>query len=99
MREYLVRMVIRTNDLEPDHPAAGRPPYHSDQEMPQALDEWIRAALEDRDDSPHVVWAEYTLRVPPAEHRHDFVGDEDECVWPGCELTYGEYRQQKAAGS
>lgn len=32
----------------------------------------------------------------PQEHAHDFVGDEDYCTYPGCWLTWGEFRSRQA---
>lgn len=98
MREYAVRLTIRTNDRE-DEAERGEP-YYDDAEMGRMIGAWIEDALSDRDDSPYVYWGETTLRTPPTEHEHDFVGDQDECTWPGCELKYGTFRAaRKAAGS
>lgn len=47
------------------------------------IEEAVRQWVADHPDPPI---------VPPTKHTHDFVGDGDECTWPGCRLTYGEYR-------
>lgn len=97
MREYTVRLTIRTNDRENE--AERGEPYYDDEEMGQQIGRWIEDALTDRDDSPYVYWGEVVRRVPPTEHAHDFVGDQDECTWPGCGLTYSAFRAAlKAAG-
>lgn len=57
-RSWIVRMVIETND--PGIIAHDRGPYYDDGEMPFQLREWMDGALEDRDDSPHIVWSEFT---------------------------------------
>lgn len=62
MREYAVRLTIRTNDRE-DEADRGEP-YYSDAEMGRMIGTWIEAALEDRDDSPYVYWGEVVLREP-----------------------------------
>jgi hypothetical protein len=63
VREYSVRLVIRTNDRE-DEDERGEP-YYGDSEMGRMIGEWIGSALEDRDDSPYVHWGEVVLREPP----------------------------------
>lgn len=62
MREYDVRLVIRTNDRE-DEPERGEP-YYDDEEMGREISSWIESALEDRDDSPYVYWGEVVMREP-----------------------------------
>lgn len=64
MREYSIRLTVRTNDRD-DEDERGAP-YYDDEEMGRTILDWIRGALEDRDDSPYVHWGEATLRTPPA---------------------------------
>lgn len=101
MREYTVRLTVRTNDRE-DEADRGEP-YYDDAEMGREISRWIERALEDRDDSPYVYWGEVTLREPrPVPgHNHLFVGDQNTCTWPDCELTWGEFRaaRRKETGS
>lgn len=63
----MVRMVVRTNDVEPDHPAYGERPYYDDEEMPRVIREWFDGALDDRDDGPHITWSEFRLKAPAPE--------------------------------
>lgn len=62
MREYEVRLTVRTNDRE-DEAERGEP-YYGDQEMGCMISSWIESALEDRDDHPYVYWGEVVLREP-----------------------------------
>lgn len=62
MREYSVRLTVRTNDRE-DEADRGEP-YYDDAEMGQQIVRWIVDALEDRDDHPYVHWGEIMLRAP-----------------------------------
>lgn len=62
MREYTVRLTVRTNDRENE--ADRGEPYYDDAEMGRSISDWIEGALEDRDDSPYVYWGEVTLKVP-----------------------------------
>lgn len=64
MREYDVRLVIRTND--PEDEAERGEPYYGDEEMGRMISAWIGRALDDRDDSPYVYWGEVVLRDPKA---------------------------------
>lgn len=64
MREYNVRLVIRTNDRE-DEAEQGEP-YYDDQEMGRKISSWIESALGDRGDSPYAYWGEVTLQTPLA---------------------------------
>jgi hypothetical protein len=61
VREYQVRLTIRTNDRE-DEAERGEP-YYSDTEIPRVIRSWFDGALEDRDDSPEIIWSEFTLRT------------------------------------
>lgn len=62
MREYAVRLTVRTNDRE-DEAERGEP-YYEDTEMCRVISDWIEGALEDRDDSPYVYGGEVTLVTP-----------------------------------
>lgn len=62
MREYAVRLTVRTNDRE-DEADRGEP-YYDDTEMGRMIGTWIEAVLEDRDDHPYVYWGEVVLREP-----------------------------------
>lgn len=99
MREYQIRMTVRTN--ENDVPGADT--YFGDQEMPQRLAEWFASALFDQDDSPYIIWSEITLRPTVADHRHEFklpVRGEDTCAaFPGCTVTWNQERARQAAQS
>lgn len=53
MREYMVRMTIRTNE-NPDKEI-----YYEDEEIPSVIREWFDGALEDRDDGPRIEWSEF----------------------------------------
>lgn len=63
MREYHVRLTVRTNDRENE--AERGEPYYDDEEMGRVLSSWIESALEDRDDHPYVYWGEIVLQGPP----------------------------------
>jgi len=60
MREYAVRLTVRTNDREDE--ADRDEPYYGDAEMSQMITTWITDALTDRDDHPYVYWGEVVLR-------------------------------------
>lgn len=62
MREFTVRLTVRTNDRE-DEDERGEP-YYDNTEMCRVISTWIEGALEDRDDGPYVYWGEVTLREP-----------------------------------
>lgn len=102
MREFTVRLTVRTNDRE-DEDERGEP-YYDDAEMCRVISTWIEGALEDRDDSPQVIWGEVTLRPDPLDHTHQFrlpVRDDHTCVaLPGCPVTYAQERaRRREAGS
>jgi hypothetical protein len=59
MREYQVRLTIRTNEGDPD----GDTPYYGDIEMPREIRRWFDDALYDRDDHPEIIWSEVVLRT------------------------------------
>lgn len=63
-RTWVVRLVVEAND--PDV-TGDRKPYHGDQEMPAMLREWWDAGMEDRDDSPCIVWSEFVRQDGAAE--------------------------------
>lgn len=96
MREFDVRLTVRTNDRE-DEAERGEP-YYDDAEMSERLGVWIAEALHDRDDSPYVHWGEITLRVPPTEHEHVFLGDHTDpdrlCIKTmDCSVTWAQRRE------
>ena len=101
MREYQVRLTIRTNDRgnEPDD----NPPYYADQEMAGEIRRWFDEALEDRDDQPEIIWSEFVLR-DPEQHVHRFPlpargGTRCEAR-PGCTVTFADEhaRMQRLEG-
>jgi hypothetical protein len=59
VREYQVRLTIRTNEGDPD----GDTPYYGDQEMPREIRRWFDHVLADVDDGPRIIWSEFTLRT------------------------------------
>ena len=95
MREYQIRMTVRTN--EDDEP--GDDTYFGDQEMPQRLAEWFASALFDQDDQPYILWSEITLRETLTDHVHQFklpARPDGPCVaFPGCTRTYADERRKQ----
>lgn len=92
MREYQIRMTVRTNEDD----APGADTYFGDQEMPQRLAEWFASALYGQDDQPYILWSEITLRGTTDNHEHRFqlpVSDEDTCsAFLGCPVTWRSER-------
>lgn len=70
-RVWVVRLVVEAND--PDITGDGAP-YHDDHEMPGMLRQWWDAGMEDREDSPHIVWSEFVRQ----ETANDQGGDDHE---------------------
>ena len=95
MREYQVRLTIRTNDRE-DEAERGEP-YYSDQEMPREIRRWFDETLEDRDDHPEIIWSEFVLR-DPERHYHTFPeGARLRTVCnrtPGCTVTLADEQER-----
>jgi len=101
MREYQIRMTVRTND-RPDEAERGEP-YYDDQEMSGQIRSWFDSALYDQDDHPDIIWTEIVLRGTTENHEHRFrlpARDEDTCLaCPGCAVTWSQERARRAAGS
>jgi hypothetical protein len=57
MREWHVRMTVRTNTGDG---RSGQVEYHTDDEIPRVLHALLKGALEDVDDGPEIIWAEWT---------------------------------------
>ena len=98
MREYSVRLVVRTNDTEPGDRRHGECPYYSDTEMPLEIRRWFDGALEDRDDGPYIAWSEFRMRPTVDNHEHRFglpVTGEDHCRFTGCTVTWAEEQERR----
>lgn len=94
MREWVVRMVIRTNEGDG---RAGREEYYTDDEMPGLLRALMDGALEDIDDGPQIIWSEFIRtedRALPTLENHDHVWVKalppglNRCVFDGCTAVW-----------
>lgn len=100
MREYMIRLLVRTNDTEPGDVRHGERPYYDDQEMPGMIRDWFDSGLEDRDDGPVITWFEARMKPTPENHEHAFLlpaRDDDTCTaYAACTVTWSEEKERRS---